>query len=178
MESKPKHQAKLVVRSIFVAGETVSGDGSRKGRLLWALSTQWNLRRITTPCPARNIPPFSQSNPTYVPSRAIFIRNRVVVIFVSIGYMALVSLLPHPSVEDFSSVKVKLLSRLGQVSHEEFRAQTSATLSWIVGIGATSQICYNAIAIVFVGFGFSEPVMWPPLLGSFAEVYSMRNWWG
>ncbi|KAH6983493.1 hypothetical protein BKA56DRAFT_718963 [Ilyonectria sp. MPI-CAGE-AT-0026] len=92
---------------------SVPGLSSKARRLL---STQWNVRCIKTPRPARNIPTFSQNNTTCIPSCTIFKRNCVAVIFVSIGYMALVGLLPHPSVEDPSPVKVKLLSRLGQVT--------------------------------------------------------------
>ena len=175
---KPTKKDVAQTRSVFVSEDIGYGNGSLASRVLWAWSTQWNLRRIKTPRPARNIPPFSSEKPSYTPSRARFVLNRMVVILVSMGYMALLGLQPQPTTENFSATKARFLSRIGDVTLAEFQFRALATLSWIVGIGATSQICYNLIAIIFVGTRLSEPVMWPSWFGSFSESYSIRNWWG
>lgn len=176
VQSAKKSEA--TVRSVYHSEDAGYGNGSLASRVLWAWSTQWNLRRIKTARPARNIPPFSYKDPSHVPSRGRFILNRVTVILVSMGYMVLLGLQPQPTTDDFSASKASFVTRIGDVSFSEFRFRALATLSWIVGIGATSQICYNLMAIIFVGSGSSEPVMWPSWFGSFSESYSIRNWWG
>ncbi|KAF5615427.1 toxin biosynthesis (Tri7) [Fusarium sp. NRRL 52700] len=164
-------------KSVFV-GDDISGDESFFSRLTWALAMQWNLRRIKTSRPARNTPPFSSKDPSYVPSRGRFLLTRVGVILASIAYMAIIGLQPEPTREDLSGDRVRLFSRLNEVTPYELLQRAISTVTWLSGIGTTSEICYNVIAVVLVGLGLSEPVMWPSWFGSFTEAYSVRRWWG
>ncbi|KAF5539129.1 toxin biosynthesis protein [Fusarium mexicanum] len=164
-------------KSVFV-GDDAYGDGSFLSRLIWALAMQWNLRRIKTPRPARNTPTFSSKDPSYVPSRGRFLLTRIGVICASIAYMAIIGLQPEPTREDLSGDRVRFFSRLNEVTPYELLQRAISTVTWLSGIGTTSEICYNVIAVVLVGLGLSEPVMWPSWFGSFTEAYSVRRWWG
>ncbi|KAH8172382.1 membrane bound o-acyl transferase family protein [Sarocladium implicatum] len=177
-ESQRRKAQHVSRANIFVGDEAEGGDGSFFNRLTWALAMQWNLRRIKTARPALGTPLFSSKDPSYIPSRGRFILTRVGVILACMGYMALIGLQPDPALEDISMTRTRFFSRLGEVSSEEMLKRVTGTVSWIVGIAATSEICYNVIAIFFVGLGLSQPVMWPSWFGSFKEAYSVRNWWG
>ncbi|KAF4943259.1 hypothetical protein FGADI_13529 [Fusarium gaditjirri] len=170
-------QQNTPAESIFV-GSDASGDESFFSRLKWALTMQWNLRRIKTSRPARNTPPFSSKDPSYIPSRGRFLLTRVGVILASISYMAIIGLQPEPTREDLSGDRVRFFSRLDEVTPYELLQRAISTVTWLSGIGTTSEICYNVIAVVLVGLGLSEPVMWPSWFGSFTEAYSVRRWWG
>lgn len=173
-QERPKNTAP---KSVFV-GSGASGNGLFFSRLIWALAMQWNLRRIKTSRPARNTPPFSSKNPTYIPSRGAFLLTRIAVILASIAYMAIIGLQPQPTREDISGDRTRFFSRLNEVTLYELLQRAISTVTWLSGIGTTSEICYNVIAVVLVGLGLSEPVMWPSWFGSFTEAYSVRRWWG
>ncbi|RBA17527.1 hypothetical protein FPRO05_11242 [Fusarium proliferatum] len=174
--NQERHQ-NTAPKSVFV-GSGASGNGSFFSRLIWAIAMQWNLRRIKTSRPARNTPPFSSKDPSYIPSRGRFLLNRIAVILASIAYMAIIGLQPQPTREDLSSDRVRFFSRLNEVTLYELLQRAISTVTWLSGIGTTSEICYNVIAVVLVGLGLSEPVMWPSWFGSFTEAYSVRRWWG
>lgn len=174
--NQERHQ-NTAPKSVFV-GSGASGNGSFFSRLIWAIAMQWNLRRIKTSRPARTTPPFSSKDPSYVPSRGRFLLNRIAVILASIAYMAIIGLQPQPTREDLSSDRVRFFSRLNEVTLYELLQRAISTVTWLSGIGTTSEICYNVIAVVLVGLGLSEPVMWPSWFGSFTEAYSVRRWWG
>ncbi|KAF5567947.1 TRI7-trichothecene biosynthesis [Fusarium pseudoanthophilum] len=174
---KEEGQQNTTPKSVFV-GNDASGNGSFISHLTWAFAMQWNLRRIKTSRPARNTPPFSSTDPSYIPSRGRFLLTRVGVIVASIAYMAIIGLQPEPARESLSSNKVRFFSRLSDVRPYELLQRAISTVTWLSGIGTTSEICYNVIAVVLVGSGLSEPVMWPSWFGSFTEAYSVRRWWG
>ncbi|KAH6625509.1 membrane bound O-acyl transferase family-domain-containing protein [Boeremia exigua] len=163
--------------SIFVSREP-SGDGKFLSRLKWSLAMQWNFRRIKTSKPSKNIPPFSYTNPQYVPSRMRFCISRMFSIILSVGYLALVD--PHlqPKFEDLAPSRVILFSRLKEITLLEVVRRVMATISWLGCVFASNEISYGALAIIFNILGLSEPVMWPSSFGPLRQSYSLRNWWG
>ncbi|EWG55298.1 hypothetical protein FVEG_13320 [Fusarium verticillioides 7600] len=174
---KEEGQQNTTPKSVLI-GSDASGDGSYISHFTWALAMQWNLRRIKTSRPARNTPPFSSKDPSYIPSRGRFLATRVGVIVASIAYMSIIGLQPEPTRDSLSGNKARFFSRLNDVTLYELLQRAILTVTWLSGIGTTSEICYNVIAVVLVGLGLSEPVMWPSWFGSFTEAYSVRRWWG
>jgi hypothetical protein len=149
-------------------------------RLSWALGTQWNLRRMGTPHQAKNTPPICiwTRDPALVPSRARFALDQLLTIAASVAYMAFVGLHSTKDARYHARDRESLLTRFSDVTQDEAVYRARATVAFLTGIGAISQICYCVLGLVFVLSGLSEPRMWPAWFGSFAETYSIRNWWG
>ncbi|RBR09789.1 hypothetical protein FVER53590_13320 [Fusarium verticillioides] len=139
---KEEGQQNTTPKSVLI-GSDASGDGSYISHFTWALAMQWNLRRIKTSRPARNTPPFSSKDPSYIPSRGRFLATRVGVIVASIAYMSIIGLQPEPTRDSLSGNKARFFSRLNDVTLYELLQRAILTVTWLSGIGTTSEICYN-----------------------------------
>ena len=51
-------------------------------------------------------------------------------------------------------------------------------LAFGIGAGASMGAVHNALALVCVGLGHSNPTLWPDLWGRWGEAYTVRKLWG
>ena len=137
----------------------------------------FTLRDVGTPYAIKNIPSFSTSNPTWIPSRAAFLRRHIIIAV--IGYLVanLPSIMPPIDRQLAAQMNLPVFSRLFHISLEEAITRFTLTaLSWIFGM-ATLSYFHSSLAILFVGFRLSEPRFWPPQFGSLKDSHSLRGWW-
>jgi len=52
------------------------------------------------------------------------------------------------------------------------------TLAWGIGTGASIGAMHNALALVCVGLGHSNPTLWPDICGRWGDAYTVRKIWG
>jgi hypothetical protein len=138
----------------------------------------FTLRDVGTPYAVKNIPPFSASNPTSIPSRAAFLRHHIIIAV--IGYLVadIPSIMPAIDPQLAAQMNLPVFSRLLHISLEEAISRFALTaLSWIIGM-ATLSFFHSSLAILFVGLRLSEPRFWPPQFGSLKDSHSLRGWWG
>jgi hypothetical protein len=138
----------------------------------------FTLRDVGTPQAVKNIPPFSTSNCTWIPSRAEFLRRHIIIAI--IGYLVadIPSILPPTDPELVAQMSLPVFSRLLHISLKEAINRFILTAStWIFGM-ATLSYFHSSLAILFVGLRLSEPRFWPPQFGSLKDSHSLRGWWG
>jgi hypothetical protein len=138
----------------------------------------FTLRDVGTPYAVKNIPPFSTSNPTWIPSRAAFLRRHIIIAV--IGYLVadIPSIMPPIDPQLAAQMSLPVFSRLLHISFEEAITRFTLTaLSWVAGM-ATLSYFHSSLAILFVGSRLSEPRFWPPQFGSLKDSHSLRGWWG
>lgn len=148
-------------------------------RISFAISTLLNFRLIGTPHQVRNTPHFSNRDPNYVPTRAVFLRQTAFTAFIS--YLVLDALTsgaePKTAAKYFLTRNVPLLTRLPNVSYAELGMRLSATIGLGISMNCVQRGIYSMAAFVCVAYGISEPASWPPFYGPLMEAYSMRRFW-
>lgn len=154
-------------------------------RLRWGFSAATAWRAAGTPWQARGTPPAAGR----APSRGPFLARNLLRLAVSVlAFDAVAGLLevtgvggaraPGDMASRFAWDKVKLLTRLGDVSGEEAVARAVVTAAYWVATYSSIQAFQSFSALVCVAAGLSTVDAWPPMFGSITEAYTIRQFWG
>ncbi|MCJ1228658.1 hypothetical protein MMC12_005319 [Toensbergia leucococca] len=148
-------------------------------RIWWATKLLSNFRGIDTSWTVPNIPPFSRSNKSYVPSRKAFLMSRLITViltYLTIDFLA--SLTVPDKQTTFSLSTQPIFSRLSEITLDEITIRVGSTLALGLYLIISLIASYDTLAILAVGLGISPPKNWPPIFGSFLSAYTLRNFWG
>lgn len=149
-------------------------------RLSYGFDFMDSTRGVGTPWEVKNVPHFSPQDPSYLPSRSMFLLRRALAAVIC--YYAHNYLMGRPYWESTDILlkpsHVPFLSRLGEVSLEETLMRARATAMFLTETYCFLQFFYSAAAVVNVSFKPQELPLWRPLFGPFSEMYSMRHFWG
>lgn len=159
---------------------TVSG-GTFWDRLRFGYRAVFSYRNIGTSDEVKNVPPFSTSNPKYIPSRRQFLLHKATIFLTCYTILDLAtSGPPQPDVNaiNFSARKVPLLSRLSTVSSEDLIIRLATTVGLWVSLYCVIQAGTSLYAFICVALNIDEPKDWRPSFGSLKEAYSVRRFWG
>ena len=128
----------------------------------------------------KNLPPFSQSDPDYVPSRSSFLRTKATQCFTYLLILDLTSLGARSPADpkNFSPDQVPFLTRLNTVSVEEIALRIITSAASGVVIYSLFQAIYCFVAFATVALGLSDCVSWHPLFNSPLDAWSIRQLWG
>jgi hypothetical protein len=138
----------------------------------------FTLRDIGTPHAIKNIPPFSTSNPTWIPSRTSFLLRHMCIAVISYLVADIPSILPLINPQQAAQMSLPVFSRLFDIRFDEVISRFIVTASSWIFAAATLSSFYSFIAVLLVGLGFSEPRFWPPQFSSLEHSYTLRGWWG
>jgi hypothetical protein len=138
-----------------------------------------NGREIGNPYVIKRVPPFSNSDKAYVPSRGMFLLRKIITFSISYLALELFSIPSKPgNLEMFSETKEHLFRRLHEISYEEAMVRAIATIAFYVNAVLVLSAIYDFFSIVFVGLWLTSPSYWPPPFSSFLEAYTIRQFWG
>lgn len=167
--------------------KTTSTKTTRSGsiieRILWAIGTAFNYRRINTPWQIKRLPRFDESQPSYVPSRGRYVLVGAGKVALGVFLLALFTIdtsdpnLPA-AIEALPSDESVLLPWVYAPTVKRLALQLAFTVSFGVCCRAFILAGYNIGAIVAVGLGIHHPSAWPPIAGSLLEGWSLRRLWG
>lgn len=150
-----------------------SSSSSHVHRSRQVAAMLWNLRRIGTRWAAKNTPASHHRNP----SRAGFICLRTAA--TALAYLTLDAMLlaPPPDMA-LVSIQKQTLWELRALTHEDYVFRTIATASFWVSVALLLLIIHNCVALPSAICGLCSASDCPPLFGSFADVASIRQFWG
>lgn len=146
----------------------------------WAWSSMFALRHINTKYEARNTPPFANSDPNWVPSKATFLTSESAMALLCYLLLDFMAQRPPPAngSQIFNEALIPVFRRLGEVTLPQLRLRALS----IAGFAATFWALirgYAAFAATFtVALGINEPRDWRPPFGSLTQAYSVQNLWG
>ena len=149
-------------------------------RLRFGYNAMTDFRRVDTPWEARNVPPFSYSNPDYVPTKSRFLMQRAANVIASYFILDLMKLRADTSMNAtlFSPEMVPIFRRLDSVKVQELALRLAITVfTWISSVCVLTALS-SILAIASVGTGLTEPRAWRPVFGSLSSAYSLRRLWG
>jgi hypothetical protein len=147
-----------------------SNVSTARARALWALNAavegRWKISHI---------PPFSEKDRNYVPSRRKLFMTRLLefACTFSLGWC-----LQHNSPLHWTDYQAPpgFLSRLNEVSRRELLVRMYLAMSGLfipyLGLRAGHSF-FTCIALIFG----AEPKDWPPLFGSIKEGFTVRRWY-
>lgn len=149
-------------------------------RLRFGYYATFSYRCCGTRHEVKNVPPFSFTDRSYVPTRRRFLlrflRNYI------ISYLIIDALTVFGNAEAsaglYAAKKIPFLFRLKLVSLEEIAIRIVSTVIFWGASYLTILVCFAAPAILGVALGLTEVSWWHPLMGSIANAYSIRQFWG
>ena len=172
------------VKSGFIDGKPGRkrsvNDGLRAtfwNRLKFGFQVATSFRYIGTPYQARNVPHFSASDPSYIPSRSNFLSRKAIIFLISFIVLDLINLCADPPL-DFSPKTIPLFTRVSHVTGQQLLTRLITTLGYGIAVSSFQQLVHSLAALIDVGFCFSKVELWRPLVGSPEEAYTLRRFWG
>ena len=149
-------------------------------RLRFGFNVSLQSRFPGTNWPVKNIPPFSYTDPNYVPSRTGFLAVNIANCFLYISILRMVHNLGNPEENPtlFSSERVPLISRLGSVSRMEMSTRVLGVVGYWTIQYIVINLLYSFLAVTAVSLRISDVGKWPPVFGRLEEAWSIRQFWG
>ncbi len=149
-------------------------------RLRFGIWTTCSNRYIGSPYQARNTPPYSSSDPTFVPRRQSFLLRRGSLLLAS---FLLIDFFAHRSplggdLTIFDEKHVRFLTRFQQVDKEEMVTRVTMSVGGWIGGYFIIQIVYGLPGFIAVAGGLTSPASVRPVFGSFKNADSIRGFWG
>jgi hypothetical protein len=149
-------------------------------RLSFGISVASSCRFTGTAEEVKNVPHFSNQDPTYVPGRGAFMLRAAVT---AISCYLVLDLMTSNALWSENTLylvpeKIPLFIRIASISSGELQYRLFATVGLWINLYCLQSIVYNLIAFICVGSGFSEPKYWRPLFGSPFQAYSIGRFWG
>lgn len=157
-----------------------ANDGLRAtfwDRLKFGFQVATSFRHIGTPYQVKNVPPFSSSDPNYIPSRSNFLCRKGIILLISFTVLDLINLGADPPL-DFSPQTIPLFARMSHVTGQQLLTRLITTLGYGIAVCSFQQLAHSIVALIDVGFGFSKVEFWRPMFGSPWEAYTLRRFWG
>ena len=156
-----------------------TGDETRD-RLRFGTWAAISSRYIGSPYQARNVPPYSTSDPSYIPSRRVFLLQRGATFLFSYVLTDLLVLVSQSYRNHyvFADSYVPFYARLDEVTAEEVLIRVGTTIGFWFGAYTSIQAYHSATALIAVASGLMTPADWRPTFGSLSNAYTLRGFWG
>ena len=156
-------------------------DDSTLVRIKFGLLTTGSTRNVGTNHEAKGVPHFANRDPSYVPSRGVFLAKRGLLTLVA--YLAIDIMTASPpdisqNAVTFSRANARFFTRLSEVTAEDIKTRIVVTAGQYVGIYLMLTLLHSVFSFFAVLSGISDPKDWPPLFGSITEMWSLRQFWG
>lgn len=149
-----------------------------KSKLWFAYDMIFSPRSVGTPWQVKNVPPFSSSEPLYVPSRGAFLLRTFVLAMLCFLIHDISVAQPPPDARLVAASKDAFLSRLSDITSEELVFRVASTIGFWVNTAAYLNLYSYASALLSVASGLGKPADWPSSFDSPTTAYSVRQFWG
>jgi len=185
--------------TVEAAGPTKSRDGRRTqgyipgsdepnssvyesttwGRLRFGYYAAVSTRNVGSSFEVSGVPHFSTKDPSYVPSRGIFIRQKALLLLSCYLVLDTFTLLSQPDQNPllYNESEISLANSKNR-SVEKIVIRSASTVGFWVNLYCVIQFYMGSVALVSVALGLSEVNSWPPGFGSLSEAYTLRQFWG
>ena len=145
---------------------------------IWVASSQ---RYIGSPYQARNVPPYSSSIPSYIPTRRRFLLKKagiIAICYVLVDTMMQANNNPDMNPVLYANSKIPLLGRWNEVTAEEIGIRVATSMGFYVGLYLIIELYSSTLSFLSVLSGLDQPAYNRPTFGSFSHAYTLRGFWG
>ena len=139
----------------------------------------FSFRNCGTPYEVRNVPHFSRKDPAYLPTRGTYLRHAAASAFICYLFLDLSSLGMQPEKNPilYSSERVPLFARLGDISREELLMRTGTSVGVWASMYCMLTLYQDIASFTCVMSDCDDVKSWRPAFGPLKEAYSMRRFW-
>ena len=134
---------------------------------------------IGTPFEAKGIPYFDAKDPTYIPSRARFLRQKAFVVIVCYLFLDAMTLAARPELNQilYHADRISMLDSKNW-SKEQLGVRVGSTLGYWICLYCVVQGYMGVAGLLTVGMGASGVELWRPAFGRVREAWTVRRFWG
>lgn len=164
-----------------VARHEYSEDKGTSGlrNLRFGLTMALQCRFPSTKWPVKNIPPFSRTRPSHVPSRSKFLSLSLLECVVCTYLLRLIPTLGdsnnNPTL--FSLDKVPILWRDRALPREELAVRLLGVAGYWIVQYIVIRLAYGMVSLLVVSLGISTVKACAPVFGSLDQAWSIRQFW-
>ncbi len=150
-----------------------------RGRLKFGTYAATSPLYIGTPFEAKDIPYFDARDPTYLPSRATFLRQKAFVVLICYLVLDIMTFAAKPELNQilYHADRISMLDRENW-SEERLGIRLGSTLGYWVCLYCVVQGYMGVAGLLTVGMGGSGVELWRPAFGRIAEAWTVRRFWG
>lgn len=139
----------------------------------------WAFRRVNSPYEVKNVPLFSESDPSFVPPKWVFVAQRLAVAVICYLVLDVLALRKPPTnTTAFDPAFIPMISRISDVTFVEIKRKALMITGFAATFYCLIQGAQSASAAAAVALGLSKVESWRPAFGSLFDAYSLRNVWG
>ena len=139
----------------------------------------WAFRHVNSPYEIKNVPPFTRSNPSYVPSKWTFVAQRLAIATTSYLILDLLALRKPPTNTNASDrAFIPMISRIGDVTLSGIERKALMITEFATTFYCLIQCVQSVGVAVAAASGLSKVESWRPAFGSLSDAYSLKNVWG
>lgn len=151
-----------------------TGDRVRFG-LYAAVST----RNVGTPFEVSGVPRFSNQDPSYVPTKNVFLGQKAASLIVSYLVLDILTFASQPEQNEvlYNSTRIPWANP-SNISFEKFIVRSTTVLGFWISLYCIIQAYMGSVAFLSVAIGLSRVESWPPGYGPIIEAYTIRRFWG
>jgi hypothetical protein len=159
--------------------EGASSESAAKTRMDFASEVTGDARGIDTFWEVKNVPPFSITDPKFVPTRGNFLAKHLIIVVITYhAHNWAIKQMCTLNRGLLDAAYVPLLSRLQDVTYNEIQTRITATFAYWLAQCAFLQ-CFYSVACIFTAVSTPQDIRpFRPLFGSPSDAYSIRNAWG
>ena len=159
--------------------KSLKAQDDRLRRLHFGLASAISFRHVNTPYEVKNVPPFTRET-SKVPSKAALLRKLSLMSLACFLVMDIIETQPRAedSEEAFSWQRVRLISRLNDITSSELRLRVASTSAFWFNMFCMLQGGAAVLGFIAVGANVSDKDSWRPLFDSPLEAYTLRRFWG
>ena len=172
----PDHKIKEKQKNAGILSRT--NGGSVAERIRFGYFAVYSSRYCGSPFEVPHVPPFDYNNPAYVPSRGRLLLDKAKLFIVCYLIADLVETTSQPGQNQvlFAPHRIPLFSA-PNLSYEHLIFRTISTpVIWTVNY-ILIQLAQTASALVRVGTGVDNPIVWRPIFGPLSKTYTLRGFW-
>lgn len=151
-------------------------------RLRFGYYTTFSYRCCGTPYEVKNVPPFSFTDRSYVPSRRVFL-SRILTNYI-LAYLIMDALTSfrgtgkEASRSLYTADKIPFFFRLNFVTLEEIAVRIVSTVMFWGASYIAISLFVAPPAILGVALELTDVSWWHPFMGPISGAYSIRQFWG
>ena len=150
-----------------------------RGRLKFGIYAATSPLYIGTPFEAKGIPYFDAKDPTYIPSRARFLRQKAFMVIICYLFLDATTLAARPELNHilYHADRISMLDSKNW-SKEQLGVRVGSTLGYWICLYCVVQGYMGVAGLLTVGMGASGVELWRPAFGRVREAWTVRRFWG
>lgn len=150
-----------------------------RGRLKFGIYAATSPLYIGTPFEAKGIPYFDAKDPTYIPSRVRFLRQKAFVVLICYLFLDSMTLAARPELNQilYHADRISMLDSKNW-SKEQLGVRVGSTLGYWICLYCVVQGYMGVAGLLTVGMGASGVELWRPAFGRVREAWTVRRFWG